>query len=333
MCIRDSDIFSTVISVPGLEIGLIEINITATDKFGISTVGTGQIEVVNQAPRLTSVEMSPSVGYRGTILVVNAEAYDGHGVGNVSVDLRSYGGELFYLTDNAGVWTGQITIPQGMPPGYQSVEFILQDGAGKVGTTSIWYQDQPDSQDPRGPHYISDEIAVPIEVRVLNSAPEIIPPENKIITRSDSSIIEILEVQIIDADGILNARADLGVFAPLGNDGIWLKMYDDGTNGDRVANDGIFTVQLSVRSSTPLGAHEVLIQASDNYDVVTSQVPVLITVEDQTSSVPGLDDTAVSPEMLMGIFSVLVFGIIIVSAILLRNKDDDDGGGDRFGFE
>ena len=144
------DIFSTVISVPGLEIGLIEINITATDKFGISTVGTGQIEVVNQAPRLTSVEMSPSVGYRGTILVVNAEAYDGHGVGNVSVDLRSYGGELFYLTDNAGVWTGQITIPQGMPPGYQSVEFILQDGAGKVGTTSIWYQDQPDSQDPRG---------------------------------------------------------------------------------------------------------------------------------------------------------------------------------------
>ena len=327
------DIFSTVISVPGLEIGLIEINITATDKFGISTVGTGQIEVVNQAPRLTSVEMSPSVGYRGTILVVNAEAYDGHGVGNVSVDLRSYGGELFYLTDNAGIWTGQITIPQGMPPGYQSVEFILQDGAGKVGTTSIWYQDQPDSQDPRGPHYISDEIAVPIEVRVLNSAPEIIPPENKIITRSDSSIIEILEVQIIDADGILNARADLGVFAPLGNDGIWLKMYDDGTNGDRVANDGIFTVQLSVRSSTPLGAHEVLIQASDNYDVVTSQVPVLITVEDQTSSVPGLDDTAVSTEMLMGIFSVLVFGIIIVSAILLRNKDDDDVGGDRFGFE
>ena len=78
-------------------------------------------------------------------------------------------------------------------------------------------------------------------------------------------------------------------------------MYDDGTNGDRVANDGIFTVQLSVRSSTPLGAHEVLIQASDNYDVVTSQVPVLITVEDQTSSVPGLDDTAVSTEMLMGI--------------------------------
>ncbi len=327
------DIFSTIIAVPGLEIGLIEINITATDKFGISTLGVGQIEVVNQAPRLTSVEMSPSVGYRGTLLVVNAEAYDGHGVSNVSVDLRNYGGELVQLTDNSGVWTGQITIPQGMPPGYQSIEFILQDGAGKIGTSNVWYQDQPDSQDPRGPHYISDEIIVPIEIRVLNSAPVIITPENKIITRTDSSTTELLEIQILDADGILNARADLGVFAPLGNDGIWTKMYDDGTNGDRVANDGNFTVQLSVRSSTPLGTHEVLIQASDNYDVVTSKVPVLITVEDQTSVIPGLDDTSISTEALMGIFSVLVFVIIVIIAVLLRNKGDDDFGGDRFGFE
>ena len=110
-------------------------------------------------------------------------------------------------------------------------------------------------------------------------------------------------------------------------------MYDDGTNGDRVANDGNFTVQLSIRSSTPLGTHEVLVQASDNYDVVTSQVPVSITVEDRTSIVPGLDDTSVSTEMLLGIFSVLVIAIIVVSAMLLRNKDGEDLGGDRFGFE
>ena len=327
------DIYSTIISVPGLEVGLIEITITATDKFGVSSQGIGEIEVVNQAPRLISVEILPNVGYRGTVLVVNAEVYDGHGVSNISVDLRNFGGGLVPLIDNSGVWAGQITIPQGMPPGYQLVEFILEDGIGKIGTSNIWYQDQPDSQDPRGPHYISDEISVPIEVRVLNSPPEIIVPENMIVSRSESSTTELLEVQIFDADGILNARADLGVFAPLGNDGVWTKMYDDGTNGDRVAYDGNFTVQLSVRSSTPPGTHEVLIQASDNYDVVSLKVPVYITVEDKNSIVPGLDDTSVSTEMLLGIFGILVIAIIVVSAMLLRSKDDDDIGGDRFGFE
>ena len=327
------DIYSTIISVPGLEVGLIEITITATDKFGVSSQGIGEIEVVNQAPRLISVEILPNVGYRGTVLVVNAEAYDGHGVSNISVDLRNFGGGLVPLIDNSGVWAGQITIPQGMPPGYQLVEFILEDGKGKIGTSNVWYQDQPDSLDPRGPHYISDEISVPIEVRVLNSPPEIIVPENMIISRSESSTTELLEVQIFDADGILNARADLGVFAPLGNDGVWTKMYDDGTNGDRVAYDGNFTVQLSVRSSTPPGTHEVLIQASDNYDVVSLKVPVYITVEDQNSIVPGLDDASVSTEMLLGIFGILVIAIIVVSAMLLRSKDGDDIGGDRFGFE
>ena len=327
------DIYSKIISVPGLEVGLIEITITATDKFGVSSQGIGEIEVVNQAPRLISVEILPNVGYRGTVLVVNAEAYDGHGVSNISVDLRNFGGGLVPLIDNSGVWAGQITIPQGMPPGYQLVEFILEDGIGKIGTSNVWYQDQPDSQDPRGPHYISDEISVPIEVRVLNSPPEIIVPENMIVSRSESSTTELLEVQIFDADGILNARADLGVFAPLGNDGVWTKMYDDGTNGDRVAYDGNFTVQLSVRSSTPPGTHEVLIQASDNYDVVSLKVPVYITVEDQNSIVPGLDDASVSTEMLLGIFGILVIAIIVVSAMLLRSKDGDDIGGDRFGFE
>ena len=316
-----------------MEIGIIEITITATDKFGVTPQGVGEIEVVNQAPRLTSVEILPNVGYRGTVLVVNAEAYDGHGVSNISIDLRNYGGDLVPLIDNSGVWAGQISIPQGMPPGYQFIEFILEDGVGKIGTSSVWYQDQPNSLDPRGPHYISDEISVPVEIRVLNSAPEITVPENKIISRSESVTTEILEIQIFDADGVLNARADLGVFAPLGNDGVWTTMYDDGTNGDRVANDGNFSVQLSVRSSTPLGTHEVLVQAADNYDVVTSQVPISITVEDQTSIVPGLEDASLSTEMLLGIFGILVIAIIVVSAMLLRNKDDDDLGGDRFGFE
>ena len=327
------DLFSIIISVPGLETGIVELNVTATDKFDVMVSSVGQIEIINQAPRLTSVEILPNIGYRGTILVVNAQAYDGHGVNNVSVDLRNYGGTEVSLIETSGIWAGQIVIPQGMAPGFQNIQFILEDGQGKVGTSSVWYQDQPDSQDPRGPHFISDEVTVPIEIKVLNSAPEIIAPSGIKFTRPDSPSIEIIEVQIFDSDGISNARAQLGVFAPLGSDGGWTIMYDDGTNGDRVANDGNFTVEISLRSSTPIGTHDVLIQAADQYDVISGTMLMSITIDDDSTVVPGLDETSLSTGLLAGVFGILVIAIIVVSAMLIRNKDDDGSGGDRFGFE
>jgi hypothetical protein len=176
---------------------------------------------------------------------------------------------------------------------------------------------------------------VPIEINVLNSAPEITITNGLKFTRPESSIVEILEVEITDSDGISNARAQLGVFAPLGSNGGWALMYDDGTNGDRVANDGIFSVEISLRSSTPLGTHEVLIQAADQFDVVSSTESMSITVEDNSNVVPGLDDASLSTGLLMSVFGILIIAIIVVSAMLIRNKDDDGsgGGGDRFGFE
>jgi len=327
------DLFSIIISVPGLETGIIELNVTASDKFGVITTASGQIEIINQAPRLTSVEILPNIGYRGAILVVNAQAYDGHGVGNVSIDLRNYGGQQISLVQTSGIWAGQIIIPQGMDPGFQDIEFILEDGLGKLGTSNVWYQDQADSQDPRGPHFISDEVTVPIEIKVLNSAPEIIVPNGLKFTRPESPSTETIEVQILDSDGISNARAQLGVFAPLGSDGGWTIMRDDGTNGDRVANDGNFTVEISLRSSTPEGTHDILIQAADQYDVVSGTIPMSITIEDESAVIPGLDDTSLSTGVLAGAFGILVIAIIVVSVMLIRNKDDDGSGGDRFGFE
>jgi hypothetical protein len=110
-------------------------------------------------------------------------------------------------------------------------------------------------------------------------------------------------------------------------------MYDDGTNGDRVANDGIFSVEISLRSSTPLGSHEVLIQAVDQYDVISSLEPMSIAVVDDSNVVPGLDDTSLSTGLLISIFGILIIAIIVVSAMLIRNKEDDGSGGDRFGFQ
>ena len=62
-------------------------------------------------------------------------------------------------------------------------------------------------------------------------------------------------------------------------------------------------------------------------------MPMSITIDDDSTVVPGLDETSLSTGLLVGVFGILVIAIIVVSAMLIRNKDDDGSGGDRFGFE
>ena len=89
--------------------------------------------MANQAPRLVGAEILPDEGPRGTNMVINLEAYDGHGVANISLDLREYGGELLELTEDSGTWTIMMTVPEGMSPGVQDLRFVTVDGLGKVG--------------------------------------------------------------------------------------------------------------------------------------------------------------------------------------------------------
>ena len=89
-------------------------------------------------------------------------------------------------------------------------------------------------------------------------------------------------------------HANLGVFAPLGAQTGWVNMNDNGINGDRVPGDGIYSVELSLRPSTPLGTHEIQVQAIDNFDVQTSIVPVSIVVEEESNIIPSLDSDTIS---------------------------------------
>ena len=74
------DKFSTRIIVPGLQVGNATLDIEARDSFDVVTASSGQIVVANQAPRLVGAEILPDEGPRGTNMVINLEAYDGHGV-------------------------------------------------------------------------------------------------------------------------------------------------------------------------------------------------------------------------------------------------------------
>jgi len=327
------DKYSTMIVVPGLEVGDFSLTIEAQDSFDSISSSTGQITVANQAPRLTSAVILPNQGPRGTNMVVNVEAYDGHGVSNISLDLRDYGGGLLELTDNMGVWSTMMTVPEGMSPGKQTLEFVTVDGLGKVGITTVWLNGQRSASHPYGPHFIPDDEAIPIEITVENSPPLFNFPDAIKFTRPETSTTVVFEVEILDPDGITNARANLGVFAPLSTQTGWVVMNDNGINGDAFPGDGIYSVELSLRTSTPIGTHEILIQAIDSFDVATPITPVSIIVEEESSLVPSLDSDALSSSVLI----VILIGFSIVAGIsvffLMRKGKDKEYLEDRFGFE
>jgi hypothetical protein len=87
--------------------------------------------VVDDAPRLTSVEFVPHIAKRGDLIIVNAIAFDGHGVESVQVDMRVFGGQLIdlILLEN-DVWAGNFTLPNGMTPGSHDIPFIVTDSIG-----------------------------------------------------------------------------------------------------------------------------------------------------------------------------------------------------------
>ena len=143
----------------------------------------------------------------------------------------------------------------------------------------------------------------------------------------------VFEVGIFDSDGITNARANLGVFAPLGAQTGWVTMNDNGINGDVTPGDGIYSVELSLRPSTPLGTHEIQIQAIDSFDVATPIVPVSIVVQEETNLLPSLDSESISTSVLV----VILIGFSIIACVtvflLMRKGRDKEYIEDRFGFE
>ena len=62
-------------------------------------------------------EVVPNKAPRGSQMVINVRAYDGHGVESVSLDFRDYGGEVIPMNESSGIWTLMIEIPEQMPPG------------------------------------------------------------------------------------------------------------------------------------------------------------------------------------------------------------------------
>ena len=323
------DVYTASVIIPGLEIGSFSVNISATDTFGAMATGEEMLEVSNQPPRLVNVEIVPSSLERGQSVVVNIEAYDGHGVRSVHIDLRSYGGEVVNLTSESGngLWAAMIEMPVGMTPGHQSLLVVAEDEQGAVSQQRV-YTPPPNGVGDAvfGPHHVDQAVSLPVEVHILNDRPTIVSSASTVEKDTEATVHYTVEVN--DPDGIERVQINLGVFTPIGGQ-TWAFMHDDGVNGgDEVAGDGVYSVALSIRDGTPLGTHEISLRAVDNYGELNTASTV-ITLEEGQGSTDGTD--GLSGAVLGGLGLVVLVGAIAVLTVLARRGGE--GGGDRFGMQ
>lgn len=323
------DVYTTSVIIPGLEIGSFAVNVSATDSFGATASEANTVEVANQPPRILAVEIVPASLERGQSVVVNVVAYDGHGVRSVHLDLRAFGGALVELTleSEDAPWAGMIEMPSGMTPGYQSLLVVAEDKQGAVAQERVYTPAPAGVGDPVfGPHHVDRSVSMPIEVQILNDRPSIITSYFIVDKTPESGVVYTVEVN--DPDGVERVQINLGVFTPIGGK-TWTLMHDDGVNGgDEVAGDGIYSVPLSILSSTPLGTHEISLRAFDTYGELNT-ASAAITLEEVEGSTEGTE--GLSAAVLGGLGLLVLLGAVVVLTVLIRRGGQ--GGGDRFGMQ
>ena len=308
--IQDS-VWTARINHDGLEFGNLSVPIKMDDIW-TDVQTTAYVEISNAAPRVTSRVYSPDFAYRGEFISASLKVEDGHGVESVVIDLLSAGGDLtpLSLDSNTDRWVGQFTLPESLAPGLRTIPIQVEDNQGASA--------------------LIDGGAV---VQVLNEAPEIINvsffdegewvPIIEIPKSGDKTYT--IEVSIADPDGVSSAQAKIGRLAPIGKSETWLLLADDGQNSDRVAGDGIFSMQIDVRSSLSEGEMNFLVRASDIFQSITPVESQTYTIElvDQKSSVGGgtnwISENSTTL-VLIGLLMLLALGATAI-VVTMRNAD------------
>ena len=314
------DIWTALLAYDGLQHGVIQASVTIED-FWVSAEEDAIIEITNAAPRMMSLQFSPDSVVRGESVAITVTAVDGHGVVSAAVDLLGVGGELSQLTETDGEWVGQFTVPSGMSPGERAIPVRITDGEGE---TVIAVHT----------HAAGFPVDAP-RLTIENEAPSI---SNLTILRdgeaadtvhvpsSGDPITHLLEVTVEDPDGVSSAQAKIGRLAPIGSSETWILMVDDGTGGDRVAEDGVFTLMFDVRSTLPGGNMTIEVRATDTYLSTTplSEQQQTIELEKLSSGGSGGNWIADNSMTLIAVALVLLLLIGVTAVVIsMRNSDTE----------
>tara|TARA_B100001113_G_scaffold86943_1_gene69492 strand:+ start:38086 stop:41064 length:2979 start_codon:yes stop_codon:yes gene_type:complete len=262
LVIRDN-IWTTEIIHNGLQYGVIEIPVTLQDIWTTVTQNI-TILVLNEPPRMLSIDFTPDQVFRGEVVSVSIKAVDGNGVDSVSIDMFGNGGGLTVLELVEELWIGDFIIPEAFTPGERNLMIRLVDSTGESRTTSKIF--------------LNGQIKDSNRLTILNDAPSInnitLYRNSQIVSKilipeSGDPLTHTLEVTINDVDDISSAQIKIGRLAPIGSSNSWLLLEDNGNNGDRIANDNIYTISFDVRNTLSEGEFTILIRATDTFLSIT----------------------------------------------------------------
>ena len=314
------DIWTALVNYDGLTHGVIESSVTIDD-FWVSVVEDASIEISNAAPRMMSLEFSPDSVVREDIVDVTVIAEDGHGVESVAVDLLGVGGELNQLVENNGEWVGQFTVPIGISPGERIIPIRITDGDGE---TVISVHTHAGGFPVDAPKLtIENEAPIIANVSIIRDG-EIVDTVH--VPSTGDPITHLLEVAIEDPDGVSSAQAKIGRLAPIGSSEAWLLMVDDGTGGDRVEGDGIYSLLFDVRTTLPEGNITIEVRATDTYLSTTPQNEQQQILELEKLNPGGSGGNWIADNSLtlvaVGLVLLLLVGVTAV-VISMRNSESE----------
>ena len=314
------DIWTALLNYEGLQHGVFQAPVTIDD-FWVSVVEEANIEITNMAPRMISLQFSPNSVVRGDTVDVTVTAMDGHGVDSVAVDLLGVGGELSQLVEIDGEWVGQFTVPTGMSPGERLIPIRITDGDDE---TVISVHTHAGGSPVGAPKLTIENEAPMIGDAVIIREGETVDTVH--VPSSGDPITHLLEVAIEDPDGVSSAQAKIGRLAPIGSSEAWLLMVDDGTGGDRVAGDGIYSLLFDVRRTLPEGNMTIEVRATDTYLSTTpmSEQQHIIELEKLNSGGSGGSWVTDNSMMLISVGLVLLLLIGVTAVVIsMRNSESE----------
>ena len=316
------DVWTSQVSHLGINHGNEEINITISDGWSTTQVTTSLI-LTNLAPRMTSLNLDPNTVSRGDSVEITTNVVDAHGVSSVFVDLTGSGGQRFALSQEMGEqWFGSFIVPDGFSPGPQLIAIEMTDNEGAMRLTSLIWQ-------PDGTTIESDRITIlndgPVLSNLTISRQGNLVDDFLVPNLGEEDIPHVISIEVYDPDGISVVQVQLGILAEIGNSDDWVPMNDDGTGGDLVADDGIYSLTIQTRSTMPTGSTEIELRGMDNYLESTpgNERGFTVTLSDKFSEGIGSEwaDSTALILIAVGIFSILS---ILGGIIVLKNANFDE---------
>ena len=316
------DIWTSHVSHSGINHGNQEINITISDGWSTTEVTTSLI-LTNLAPRMTLLDLEPNTVSRGDSVDISTNVVDAHGVSSVFVDLTGSGGQRFALSQEMGdQWVGSFIVPEGFSPGPQLVAIEMTDNEGAMRLTSlIWRTD--------GTTIESERITIlndgPVLSNLTISRQENLVDDFLVPNLGEQDIPHVISIEVYDPDGISVVQVQLGILAEIGNSDDWVPMYDDGTGGDLVADDGIYSLTIQTRSTMPTGSTEIELRGIDNNLESTpgNERGFTVTLSDKSSEGIG-SEWADSPVVILIAVGSFLLLSILGGILVLKNANFDE---------